>query len=308
MLLAIPYLLGHTWLFDHARVVGPVLGMAYFSGTTPWWLGRADIATASAPGRHLVDAVPAIEWHQVPAAGEPDLALTFMRGRATWALRRWWGTVAAIIVTLIVVAPVGSLAARGTNQLIDEQPHQLLVVTGVNRHSLANDGPAISVAVPGHGTHHLSHSDYVHPVPSVGDQVLAVVDPHDPDTVEPVAYRHASVNNFWSTAVIVLGTAAGVAYAGWGFGATKRRAAQAVRGAVTTQELRVTLTSGNTFTTAGLDGTLEWQVWGQQSARIPHVGSVVRAAGDLRVGGWGAVQHRHWVLWARKALRGTNTL
>lgn len=297
----VPWLLGHHWLWDHARLVGPVLGGAYFYGTRRWWFRHAGMATGGS-----VSARPGCTEHAERGRSLPVLlslpedsaeALHRLHRRARWAIARWWGTWVALALGLLAVV-VGNMTTVDVNQLIDSQPHQKVQVLSVHRHALDNTGPDITVSIPGDGAEDLEYGDYVEPVPRVGDHVDVVVNPDDPTAVIPVAYRHSSDNSRWIGLLIFLGLSGMTAYLGWFNGATKRAAARSVRRATEVHRLTVQSVDDERLTLAAEDGTLlSWNHGGERELRLPGPGTYVIAAGHLRPGGWAAMQHRHWVLW-----------
>lgn len=296
----VPYLLGYPWLWEHARLVGPLLGAAFFFGTQRWWFRKAGLLgpAATPASGETPAAAPRVQAEDFSAPAPSDTeALAKLRGRARRALVRWWGTWVALGLCIAAVV-IGNTTTNDVNAMIDSQPHQKLTVVKVTRHSLSNDGPDVTVDVPGTGPVDVFYSDYIDPVPHVGDKVDVVVDPEDPTDVVPVAYRHSSSNSWWMGLLIVTGLMGFTAYLGWWNGATPRRAARAVRRADRVQHLTVESCDAETAVVSTADGVrLRWSVDGLRPLRRPPTGTDLRAAGDVVPGGQAAVLYRNWVLW-----------
>lgn len=292
--LGLPYVLGHTWLWDHARLVGPVLGAGFLFGTQRWWLRRAG----------LLDACGLPEHSRTHAASAPDTAaagsgaLTRLRRRAGWTLVRWWSTWIALVLCVVAVV-IGNRVGDDVNAMIESQPHQQLRVVKVTPHPLSNDGPQVTVDVPGTGPVDVFYSDYLKPVPHVGDRVDVVVDPDDPTDVVPVAYRHSNDSSWPMTLLVLAGLLAVTAYLGWGMAPASRRAARAVRRAGTLHTVTVQASDEKTINFTTEDGTsLLWTHDGSlRTVRRPGAGAELAAAGDLVPGGNAAVLHQQQVLW-----------
>lgn len=304
----VPYLLGYPWLWEHARLVGPLLGAAFFFGTQRWWFRKAGLLeTAATPASGEMPATatatataPAVQAEDFsgPATATSDTeALVKLLGRARWALVRWWGTWVALGLCIAAVV-IGNSTTNDVNAMIDSQPHQKLTVVKVTRHPLSNDGPDVTVDVPGTGPVDVFYSDYIHPVPHVGDKVDVVVDPDDPTDVVPVAYRHSSDNSWWMGLLILAGLMGFTAYLGWWNGATPRHAARAVRRADRVQHLTVESCDAETAVVSTAAGVrLRWSVDGLRTLRRPPAGVQLQAVGNLVPGGQAAVLYRNWVLW-----------
>jgi hypothetical protein len=297
MFFGVPRALGHHWLWDHSRLVGPILGLAYF-GLVVRALARRSRASAD-PDRNVrsglsPDGPPLLAG---PGPGH-SLALPLLHRRARWALTRWWGTIAALVLT-VVALPVGLHSTSSANRLIDSQPHQKVRVLDV--HGSGGD-LTVTVSIPDDGPEDVEYPDYLSPRPHVGDQVEVVANPDDYTEVIPVAYRHSSYNTPLASLGIWAAILVMIAWVGWRMGATKRAAAKAVR--TSTSTTRVTVVAADEgFTVTTPDGQrLTWVLVGDHTDRTPPVGTTLDAAGDVRPGGWAAAKYRHWVLWTHKPL------
>jgi hypothetical protein len=297
LIFGIPWVLGHHWLWEHGRLVGPLLGAAYFFGTKGWWLTRSGLAATSEALTRVES--PAHDGALGSNANKP--ALEVLHRRARWALIRWWGTAATIVLSLTLGIPLSMMSTSQVNNLIDSQPHQHVRIVSV-RQTVGNGGPKVTVDIPDDGEQSVDYSDYLSS-PRVGDYVDVVVNPADPTEVVPVAYRHSSSNDPILGIFLLIAIVAGLAYAGWFMGATKRSAARAVRAAPATVGVTVTERREAQLTVVTPRGqSLIWQLGGDRTGRTPRPGTLLQVAGDLRPGGWAGAVHRDWVLWTSKPL------
>lgn len=298
----IPWLLGHYWLWEHARLIGPLLGVGFTVGTRRWWFAKAGLLDEHGQ-RIVTPAAPTEVPATAPAVdtlAAPDGAHARLRRSAGWALVRWWGTWFALLLCILAIV-IGNRTVNDVNTMIDSQPHQKLPVVAVNRHTLGNDGPDITVDVPGYGEVDVTYSDYVRPVPHVGDTIDVVVDPDDPTDVVPVAYRHSSDNSPLMGVLICAGLMGITAYLGWWTAPASRRAARAVRRSSRLETVIVQARAGEEVSLLTQDGSrLLWHDEETRTSRRPPVGAVLPAAGELAPGGSAALLHEGRVLWTGK--------
>lgn len=296
----VPFLLGHRWLWEHVRFVGPAFSFVYLGLTERWWLGRARLDDRTDCRQRATGLVPLAQ-----GPGHNHRALSRLRHRAAWAIACWTMTPLLMLVVVFVVWPAGQSGVQDNYRIIDSQPHLQLRVVAVHEHELDSSGPTIVVFVPGDGDEELLFGDYVHPVPHVGDTVEAVVDPAYPGDVIPVVYKTGGENeNSWADLAAFGGILVAVGYVGWFRpGAAPLGAALAVRRATNTCAVRVVGNDEKGIVVARTDGVLlRWRL-DTRPGRCPPIGTVLTVAGDVSEGGHAAAVYRHWVLWTDERLR-----
>lgn len=294
VVVGVPDLLGHPWLWDHAWAL-QLVAPAYWSATAPWWQRRSGVD-------HGYGAVP-LEVAAVRAR-------TRVRWRARRALVRWWTAALLAAVTAVAVPVVLCSDGAHDRELVRTQPHQALLVEQVTPVDDGEPGVLLEASKDLYATEAWLYRVSSLPVaPQVGQRVEVVVDPADHWVAVPVGYRGSIWNRAWTAVPLGLAAAAGVLFLGWRGGWQpvwpSRVAARAALRAGSVQAVRV-LDASDGVTVVTQDGArLRWRLLStgtDGAGRVPVPGTVLLVLGDLRAGGHAAAVHRHWVLWTAAPL------
>jgi hypothetical protein len=267
----LPRIWGQEWPWEHAWLLGPILGASVFYTTAKvlsrrWPVRRRDTETA--------EAVPATAPEAAALVRRVRRSLRWYRGRRIFA---WF-----VVALMPLMAWSGHTGANDDQRLIDTQGHRTAVVTKVHRSPLAKGGPDITVNLDGEqvtlGLSFDGDGDV-----KVGDKLEVVQDPDDPSYVIAANSHDDWAYTWWAEILLVLGIS--VVLIGLSFmGIPSRKATRAVRH--NPDPVPLTLEERRTEELILRDGTGQRWSWPSDETWEGPRGGGIFGVGELRDGGW----------------------